>query len=381
MVSNSVRATALLLAGASAPAFAQAPACPVAGATAIEVGRVAPVPAGNAAAFTVSLKAGEAVIVDLSTLGASPSSEGEEGPRRRSLRLCDGKGALLAPLPGEVFEKGGSVVATEDGERMRFVAHASGSYIVSVPSDASAREVLVRRREGGSTQAPIVSATLGSPQKGVVASGAPMTFSFSGTAGQWVEFKVSSERDTLLRLAAPDREGAYSVVAENDDTEGLNPLIRRRLPVTGTYFVQVDSLAEEAGEFDLDLSPIDAPKPPPPPLVLRAGTPATGKLANDADARVYALPVAAGRSYRIELTAPYDGVVGIGVSSPVEADDGGRVADAGFAEIKSQDTGTSGTERLTFTARAAGQVLVRVKSFGIGESDGGFTLSVTDLGS
>jgi hypothetical protein len=90
--------------------------------------------------------------------------------------------------------------------------------------------------------------------------------------------------------------------------------------------------------------------------------------------------VVAGHTYRLELTAPYDGVVAIGVPNPVEPDDGGTGADAGFAEIKSQDANTSGTEKLTFTARSNGQLLVRIRSFGIGESDGGYTLTAVDLG-
>ena len=53
---------------------------------------------------------------------------------------------------------------------------------------------------------------------------------------------------------------------------------------------------------------------------------------------------------------------------------------ASSVEIKSQDSGTTGTEKLTFTARSTGQLLVRIKSFGIGETDGGYTLTATDLG-
>ena len=64
-----------------------------------------------------------------------------------------------------------------------------------------------------------------------------------------------------------------------------------------------------------------------------------------------------------------------------EPDDGGDKPDAGFAEIKSQDSGTTGTERLSFTARSTGTIQVRVRNFGIGESDGSFTLVVRDLGS
>jgi hypothetical protein len=238
----------------------------------------------------------------------------------------------------------------------------------------------VRRRDVGTSQAPVVSATLGTPQKGITSSSAPMVFSFAGTAGQWVDLKATSDKDTLLRLAGPDRGGNYAVIAENDDSDGLNPRIRHRLPVTGTYFVQVDSLADEPGEFDLTLARIDAPPPPPPPTPLRMGARVAGKLADGDAVGMYVLPVAAGHSYRIDLTTVYDGVVAIGVPNPVEPDDGGTGPDVGFTEIKSQDANTSGTERLTFTARGNGQLLVRVKSFGIGNTDGGYTLTTTDLG-
>lgn len=391
-----VRASgALLLAATTSilalaePAAAQAASCAPAGASALPVGTVVGVPAGAARNYAITLAANEGVIVDLIDLRPKPaeeSEEGEEGPRpasqapARALRLCDASGALLAPLAGEVFAKGGSVVTTEEGERLRFLPGASGRYTLSVTAGEAPRELLVRRREVGSVQAPIIAATLDIPQKGITSSGAPVVYSFAGTAGQWVELKSKSERDTLLRLAAPDRTGAYAVLAENDDSDGLNPMLRRRLPVTGTYYVQVDSLAAEPGEFDLTLSRIAAPKPPPPPAALRPGTPASGRLADDKDVRLYTLPVVAGHAYRIELDAPYDGVVGIGVANPIEPDDGGSGADAGYADVKSADTGTTGTEKIDFTARSNGSLLVRVKSFGIGESDGAYTLKVTDLG-
>ena len=84
---------------------------------------------------------------------------------------------------------------------------------------------------------------------------------------------------------------------------------------------------------------------------------------------MYVLNVLAGHSYRLELDASYDGVVGIGLMGPVEPEDGDYGPDAGFAEIKNQDGGTSGIEKLNFAARSNGQVLVRVKSLGNGETD------------
>lgn len=392
MSSTRAHRTCLLLAAALVPlAQAQAASCNASGATAVTVGSVAEVAPGAARSFSVALDAGQGIIVDLSSIApdagqASGDADDEQeadhsASPARSLALCDSRGLLLAPLPGEVFEKGGSIVSTEDGERLRFVAATGGQYVISIAADDAPRELLVRRRKIRSSQTPVVSAALGAERTGIVSSEAPMVFSFTGVAGQWVELKSVSEKDTVLRLAGPDRDGAYSVIAENDDSEGLNPVIRRKLPVAGTYYLQVDSLAEEPGEFTLALKGVEAPRPAPPPASLRLNTRVTGRLADEDAVNLYALQVVAGHSYRLELTAPYDGVVAIGLANPIEPEDGGSGADAGFAEVKSQDANTSGTERLDFTARSSGQLQVRVKSFGIGDSNGDYTLKATDLGS
>jgi hypothetical protein len=375
------------------PVAAHAADCTAAGATPLVVGTVASVPAGAPRGYSVALGAGEGVIVDVSSLvptaaRVSESADDEhdhEGgspapPSTRSLRLCDAAGRLLAPQPGEVFEKGGSVSATSDGERLRFLAAHAGTYLIRVDAADTTREILVRRREAGVAQAPIISIALDTERSGTASSSQPVIYSFSAPAGQWVQIRSTSEKDTLLRLAGPDRQGAYSVLAENDDSDGLNPMIRRRLPVAGTYYVQVDSLSAEAGTFSLGLARIAAPKPPPPPAALRPGASVGDKLADGDDVRLYALAVEAGHSYTLELTASYDGVVAIGVPNPVEPEDGKEGADAGFSEVKSQDSGTSGTEKLNFTARSTGRLLVRVKSFGIGETDGAYTLKAIDNG-
>ena len=213
-----------------------------------------------------------------------------------------------------------------------------------------------------------------------VSSARPVTYSFTAPAGQWIEIKATSENDTLLHLAGPDRTGTYSKLASNDDSDGLNPLLRRKLTVAGTYYVQVDALGDEAKPFTLTIAPTTAPPPPSPPAPLRIGASVSDSLANQDDAKLYTLPVIAGHSYRLDLTAAYDGVVAIGLPNPVEPDDGDSGPSAGFSEVKSQDTGVTGTERLNFTARQSGTLLVRIKSFGIGETDGRYTLLATDLG-
>ncbi len=375
---------ALLLAGvALAGSPAVAATCTAAGATELTIGTAVRVDPGAARNFAVQLGAGEGVIIDLSRYGdeakaSDDSAEGEApaGPPR-DLVLCSASGAVLAPQAGEVFEKGGSVASTPDGTRLKFVAPTPGRYIVAVSAADKAREVLVRSRKLDAGGAVVATRLGGGDVTASVSSKAPVVYSFAGTAGQWVELKATSENDTVLHLAGPDRAGNYSEIASNDDSDGLNPMIRRKLPVTGTYFLQVDALGDEAKEFTLALAAIPTPAPPPPPAALRVGATVTGSLANQDDKKLYVLPVVAGHSYRLDLTAPYDGVVAIGLPNPVESDDGDA---GGFSEVKSQDAGTTGTEKLNFTARTSGSLLVQIKSFGIGESDGAYTLVVSDLG-
>lgn len=370
---------------ASASAQAATATCAGTDAGQLILGTATRVDPGAARSFHVNLAAGQGVIVDLSALKpgtASAASDDEDGDGDakaplRDLALCDTRGTRLAPLASEVFAKGGSVTAIPDGQRLRFVAPAAGRYVIGVVPGSDAREILVRERVLTAGSGGVVGSALGKVEEGRVSSSAPQIVSFAGTAGQWVELKSTSENDTVLRLAGPDRRGDYSEIAENDDSDGLNPVIRRRLPVTGTYFLQVDSLGDEAKDFTLTLRAIKAPPPPPPPAALRIGAPVRDKLANGDDARLYVLPVTAGHSYRLELNASYDGVVAIGLPNPLESD---GYDNGGFSEIKAQDAGTTGIERLNFTARSTGQLLVRVKSFGIGETDGGYALTVTDQG-
>ena len=391
----SLRSLAAVLLGAAATlpmAPALAADCAGSAGGALAIGQAVRVEPGPARTYSVELAAGQGLIVDLANLvppapkpaESSDDHEHESAPAAktppRDLVLCSAGGAVIAPMAGEVFEKGSSVAATPDGQRLRFVAPADGRYTIWVAASGDAREVIARNRDLGKVGGGVQAARLGSEVQGRVSSGQTQIYSFDGTAGTWVELKSVSEKDTLLRLAGPDRAGTYTVIAENDDSEGLNPRIRRRLPVTGTYYLQVDSLAEEVGDFTLGMKTIAAPPPPKPPAALRVGGDTAGKLDNQEDVRAYTLAVVAGHSYKLELTAAYDGVVAIGLPSPLEADDGKEGPAAGFAEIKSQDSGTTGTERINFTARSTGQIMVLVKSFGIGETDGSYTLKAADMG-
>ena len=395
------RIAAFLAAAALAPlAQAQAaPGCASAGAGALTLGTVADVAPGSARTYAIRLETGQGVIVDLASLKPKPAAQSaagdEEGDEHDHEHGSDGAKTPPTAQCQTVRQRRRAACTRSRvkcskraaASRRPTTANACASSraaaartSIAVSASDEPRELLVRRRLVGAAPPPLVSARLDTTQKGTVSSTAPVVFTFDGAAGQWVELKSTSEKDTVLRLAGPDRQGNYSILAENDDSDGLNPLLRRKLPLAGTYYLQVDSLAEEAGDFELALKRTGAPKPPPPPATLRLGAATTDKLKDGDDVRLYALPVIAGHSYRLELNAAYDGVVAIGLPNPVETDSDPGKPDASFSEVKSQDSGTTGTERLNFTARSSGQLLVRIKSFGIKETDGSYTLTATDQG-
>ena len=363
--------------------FAQGQDCSAAGAQGITIGTVMAVPSGAARSYGVNLQAGEAVIIDLAVLERSDSEAGDEEANHEAgatpLRVCRASGSALAPSPADIFKQGGEAEWTPDGPRTRLVAPEAGRYIISVAAADKERELLVRRRPGASVAAPVTATSIGDTVSGRVSGEMPTIHSFTGQAGQWVLLRATSDNDTVLRLAAPDGKGGYSVIAENDDTDGLNPAIRRRLPVSGTYYLQVSSLTPDANDYSLSLTRTAAPTPPAPPAALAIGREASGRLADQTDNDLYAIQVGAGRSYRVELTANYDAVVAIGLPDPTEPENSENASGAGFAALRSEDRNLTGTEVLNFTARSDGPLLVMVSSFGIGDTNGVYTLKVVEV--
>lgn len=374
----------LALSSAMLPAAAHAAPCQGGSAGVLAIGQVVRIEPGPARALAIELAGGQGVIADLSVLGASAPkpAEGENESAKsppRDVAICSASGTPLAPQAGEVFEKGGSAIAIDGGTRLRFVAPATGTYTLWLEASAETREVLVRNRDLGKGGG-IGAVKLGGSAEGRITSDNPLVYAFTAPAGQWVEIKSTSEADTLLHLAGPDRAGAYSEIAKVDDSDGLNPVIRRRLAVAGTYYIQVESLSDEAQDFTLTVQPSMAPPAPPPPAAMRVGSAINAKLADGDDVKLYVLPVVSGHSYRIELNAEYDGVVKLGLPNPVDTGDGKTGPEAGFSDVISADDNTTGAEKIDFTARQSGSLLVLVKSFGIGETDGSFRLIATDMG-
>src|SRR5690606_21368455 len=79
LIACSMGVCSILGAASAAQAATGALNCSGDGATALTVGAVASVPAGAPRAFSVTLAAGEGIIVDLSSLVPVPRADGESG--------------------------------------------------------------------------------------------------------------------------------------------------------------------------------------------------------------------------------------------------------------------------------------------------------------
>lgn len=362
---------------------ALAASCDGAGAVPIGIGVVGPIEGGKPVSHRVELTAGAALLIELLRSDDADSESDEEGAAQPgatsdNLRICDAKGTLIAPLPSEVFAEGGSLVRSANGLRLRFVAPAAGTYLIAGAPMQEARELLLRRRAFTAPSRTVTELEMGGSDFAQVSTAEPLVYSFSGQAGQWVQITARSDNDTVLRLAAPGANGTYEVMAENDDSDGLNPVIRRRLPATGRYYFQVAAISgDEEEPVSVLVQPSEPPRAPDAPLALRPGVTVKGVLADSDERKVYALPVQANHSYQLELTAPYDAVLEVGVEDPMLAEDG-QTGNA-FSALRTRDATLTGSEKISFIARSNGRVLVQVRAFKV-EVGEGYTLLATDGG-
>lgn len=363
--------------------------CAASGAVPLKVGTLQSLGADKPGQFSMDLAAGEGVLVELSAvsvMSASSEAAGDgddaegvvEEDALQTLRVCDASGVLLSPLPSDVFGNGGSLTRSAESLQLRFVAPAAGRYLIAASPVAMDREILLRRRQLPQVQPSVTELELGGSDFARISSAQPLVYSFAGVAGQWVRISANSDNDTLLELAAPAPDGSYSVIARNDDSDGLNPVIRQRLPATGQYYFQVAGLGEEASGVTVLVQPSAPPPPPPPPAALRPGVPVDGSLAGNDDRKIFALPVVAGRTYRLAVTARYDAVIEVGLEDPLLPD--GTDEKTGFTSLRARDAGLTGTEVLTFTARTSGRVLVLVRGYNVENTSGAFRLTATDEG-
>jgi hypothetical protein len=212
-----------------------------AAATQTAVGREVAAELGSADAdwYRVAVMGGEAVTV------TAIAPEGSDA--RPVLRLYQPDTGLDLAT-GPAADSRLSAVAVTSGELLLAVSAEvgqGGAYLLTIDHDHGADDA--EPNDAPATATPLV---VGNPAYGIVGHAADADlFRIAVTAGQRLTFDIDaeadgSELDAHLTLLATD---GTTVLATDDDTDGLDPRLTHTFPTAGTYFLKVTDLFREGG--------------------------------------------------------------------------------------------------------------------------------------
>lgn len=195
-------------------------------------------------------------------------------------------------------------------------------------------------------------------------------------------YRISVNSEAFDPVAQLRRAGSDDVLAQNDDSVGLNPRINFTPTASGDYVLRVYGYSPDGrGAYTAGAEPV---APPPPPNAT-PGTPVPvtgtwlrwdGELSESDPTREerhyddYVVHFEAGQSrYILVNSAAFDTMVQV-------MDAEGRESEPPQALAEDDDSGTELNSLVVFTAGAAGDYIVRVTSFG-GGSTGAYRLWVS----
>jgi len=189
--------------------------------------------------YRVAVVGGEAITVVATAPAGSDA--------RPILRLYQPDTALdLATGPAAVSHL--SAVAVTSGELYLAVSAEvgqGGAYLLTIDHDHGADDA-----EPNDTPATATPLVAGDPAYGIVGHAADADlFRIAVAAGQSLTFDVDaeadgSELDAYVTLLATD---GTTVLATDDDSDGLDPRLTHTFPVAGTYFLKVTDRFREGG--------------------------------------------------------------------------------------------------------------------------------------
>ena len=364
---NAIRrgaAAALLLAGAAAPAAAQAnlPAVRVGQTVSGMLEQNDPTPAerGRFKVYRFQAQAGQPYLITLRSTAFDSY-----------LRVAREMGGITDVLKEDDDHGGGQ------DARVRFTPAQAGTYLLvaqSLDEDGTGAFTLqVADAPRPTTTAPS-SLRVGQTVQGRLAETDAVleeddtfydTYTLQGRPGQRLQIEMTSDSmDTFLNLGR--MEGGEFVSKSTDDDgagEGTNSRMRVTLDEGGEYLLRANSVGTATGPYTLRVTE-RAEARPATPQALRPGTDLTGTLA-DGDAEADDGALYDYWSYRgrgnealtITLASQeFDTMVAIG-----------RMANGAFQEISNNDDGPDGTNsRLEVTLPEDGEYIVRASSLSAG---------------
>lgn len=339
---------------------------------------------GEAAVFTVTVPARSVMLIDV-------LASGDLDP---VLRVTD---ARSGELIGEDDDGGEGLnsrlrVMGERGRRIRIEVN---SYNAEWASEGESYGGSFDLRLATSTYQPPRAVTYGARENGRI-TGDEVLYTINGRAGELVEIALigNDGLDPMLELRNP----AGETVASNDDSNGLNSLIRHTFETDGTYTIAAQGYGSSTGSFTLRVRDRHNVSVTPQQQVIGIGEEATGELAAtswddpfgaEAAYVEYALSDAARAAI-----ASGEGAVTIHLSASEggDADFGGTLdplvqlgfnTPLGFAMVQEDDDGAGDLNSLlpvdlsAMAGNAAMLDALRIRVTGFGGSGGAYTLSIT----
>lgn len=357
-------AAALLLAGAAAPAMAQAnfPAIRTGQTVSGTLADNDPTPAerGRFKVYRFEGQAGHPYVITM----RSKSFDAY-------VRVARNMGGITDVIK-EDDDRGGGTDA-----RVRFTPKDAGTYLIvaqSLEEDGMGTFDLQLADAPATTTAAVRPLRIGETVRGALAETDAVleedetfydSYTIQGRPGQRLQVEMSSDSfDTYLNLGR--MEGGEFVSKSTDDDgagEGTNSRMRVTLDESGEYILRANSMGVGTGPYTLTIT--ERPEPRPGTAqALRVGADVSGSLA-DGDAEtdegalydLWSYRGAAGEALTITLAAQsFDTMVAIG-----------QMANGKFQELSSNDDGPDGTNsRLEVTLPVAGEYLIRAGSLSAG---------------
>ena len=357
-------AAALLLAGATAPAMAQAnfPAIRTGQTVSGTLADNDPTPAerGRFKVYRFEGQAGHPYVITMRSKAFDAY-----------VRVARNMGGITDVIKEDDDHGGGT------DARVRFTPKDAGTYLIvaqSLEEDGMGTFDLQLADAPATTTAAVRPLRIGETVRGALAETDAVleedetfydSYTIQGRPGQRLQVEMSSDSfDTYLNLGR--MEGGEFVSKSTDDDgagEGTNSRMRVTLDESGEYILRANSMGVGTGPYTLTIT--ERPEPRPGTAqALRVGADVSGSLA-DGDAEtdegalydLWSYRGAAGEALTITLAAQsFDTMVAIG-----------QMANGKFQELSSNDDGPDGTNsRLEVTLPVAGEYLIRAGSLSAG---------------
>ncbi|MFC3096749.1 PPC domain-containing protein [Alteraurantiacibacter palmitatis] len=181
------------------------------------------------------------------------------------------EGSDLDPVLTITDARTGEVLAEDDdsggnlASRARIVTEARRQVEITVSAFAffSGEETSgpfeLQLRPTAFVPEPTTAVEFGSEMRGRLTGGNPRLYTIRGEAGQLLEVALTArgdDLDPLLILYRGHGTMGEEVARDDDGGEGLNSLLRVRLPESGTYTIAASAYNSSEGQFSLRVAPL-----------------------------------------------------------------------------------------------------------------------------